>query len=90
MATNAEMERRIRQQEAANKIFRSDSWLITWYDSRHHQIRVEKLNKAFIDYAIRYPHNGKIAYDWPESVPTYIKAKVKAAFDKDGKWRERR
>lgn len=70
------------------KIFRNAAWLITWDSSRHTQIRVEALNKAFIDYAIRYPHNGKIAYDWPERVPAYIKAKVKAAFDRDGKWRK--
>ena len=70
-------------------IFKNKSWKLSWtggYKSKSPtEIRVEALNKAFVDYAIMYPHNGKIAYDFPERIPDYIKDKVKATFYKGRK-----
>lgn len=68
-------------------VFKNKSWKLSW--TGHHgnkaptEMRIEMLNKSFIDYAFMYPHNGKIVYDWPESIPVYIKEKVSAAFRKN-------
>jgi hypothetical protein len=67
-------------------IFKNKAWKLMW--TGHHggkvpkEIQIEMLNKAFIDYAYMYPHNGQIVYDWPERIPDYIKEKVRAAFHK--------
>lgn len=72
--------------EFGQVIFKNKSWKLSWTGSYRakepREIRVEMLNKAFIDYAIMYPHNGRVAYDHPEQIPDYIKEKVVAAFHK--------
>ncbi|MFA5745668.1 MAG: hypothetical protein WCX79_00060 [Candidatus Paceibacterota bacterium] len=70
----------------ATQIFKNDQWILSWANERHHEIRIESRTKAFVDYAIMYPYNKKIAYDYPGSIPTYIKNKVKTAFAKGYGW----
>lgn len=66
-------------------IFKNKQWVLTWANERHHEIRIESQTKAFVDYAIMY-RDGRIAYDYPGSIPTYIKDKVKSAFVKGYRW----
>jgi hypothetical protein len=63
-------------------IFKNKQWVLSWANERHHEIRIESRTRPVVDYAIMYPHNGKIAYDYPGEIPDYIKAKVKSAFAK--------
>ena len=61
-------------------IFRDKTWAISWANDRHTEQRVERWRTGFIDYALRYPHNGNVVYDYPEMIPTYIKKKVRTFF----------
>ena len=38
--------------------------------------RYEVSNGWFCDFPIFYPHNRKIAYDFPEAIPKYVKKYV--------------
>ena len=66
-------------------IFKNKSWKLSWTGHYSHktptEIRIEARNKSFIDYAMMYS-DGRVVYDYPESVPDYIKEKVKAALYK--------
>lgn len=61
-------------------LFRDKTWLISWANDRHTELRVERFKTGFIDYALRYQHNGAIAYNYPETIPAYIKKKVRMFF----------
>jgi hypothetical protein len=75
--------------EFGQVIFKNKTWKLSWTGHHGskvpHEIRIESLNKAFVDYALMYKHNGQIVYDWPERIPTYIKEKVSIAFYKGRK-----
>jgi len=70
-------------------IFKNKTWKLSW--TGHHgatvprEIRIDQLNSGFIDYAMMYPHNGNVVYNYPESIPDYIKTKVKSTFHKGRK-----
>jgi hypothetical protein len=69
-------------------IFRNKTWLVTWANDRHTEIRVEKTtlpvaSHGVSDYALLYD-DGSIRYDHPGWVPDYVKEHVAAAFGRHG------
>lgn len=70
------------------KIFGNKTWLITWANDRHTEIKVEKKtlplpkSNGGIDYAF-WNGNGKIVYNHdPGWIPGYIKTKIRSAFER--------
>ncbi len=69
-------------------IFRNKQWHVYLRDVEYKELMgtvtvqrlaVESRTRAFVDWPIKYP-DGRIAYDFPERVPEYIKKKVGAYF----------
>lgn len=63
------------------EVWSGSGWTISKYKNRANTWSLSVQNKSgFIDYPIYYDHNGKIAYDYPERVPTAIKKKVEKLY----------
>lgn len=66
----------------SSPIFKNKQWVLTWAANRKHSIEIASRTQPILEFAMRYPHNGKIVYDYPEQIPEYIKEKVRIAFKK--------
>lgn len=56
-------------------------WLLVWNSSRPNLMDVyHEAGSLWTDQAIRYPHNGQIAYDFPERIPATVQRAVRQFF----------